>query len=250
MIRNKWDKETIINQILELKNSSQPLNAISVMNDNLKLYGAARTHFGSWKNAIIAAGLDYNEINKKLRETNWSKDVIATEIQKIASEGGNLRSDFIQKHNTKLHSAAQRYFSSWKEAIEYAGFNYDNIKQIKWTKETIIMSILDLYNNNQDISSSTMQKTQMPLFQAGCRIFNSWANAVNAAGIDYSAIKKQAEWSEESILKELNDIFNKTNDYSVTNVLKVNASLYQAAKRHFPNKSWEYIISKTNEINN
>ena len=120
MSRNKWSKEIIIEEILKLKEQSHPLNAISIMEDNMKLYGAARTHFGSWQNAITSAGLDYSEINHKIKEINWSKDIIAEEIRNIAAVGGDLRSDYIQKNNTKLHSAAQRYFSSWKESPLYS----------------------------------------------------------------------------------------------------------------------------------
>lgn len=241
MSRNKWSKESIIEKILELHQQSVSLNAIAVMENNVKLYGAARTHFGSWQNAINAAGLDYNEINHKIKEVSWSKDIIAAEIQKIANEGGSLRSDYVQKNNTKLHSAAQRYFNSWREAIEYAGFNYDNIKKIKWTKETVISSIRELHQN-EDISSLNMQKNHMPLFQAGCRLFKSWAQAVEAAGIDYKTIKKQFEWDENIILRQIIDIYTKKGSCIVSDVLKENPSLYQAAKRHFPNKTWEDIL--------
>lgn len=251
MTREKWSKEKILSQINELHTNNFPLNAISIMEKDIKLYGAARTHFGSWKNAIEAAGLNYAEINHKLKEVTWSKELIASEIQKIASEGGDLRSDSVQKNYTKLHSAAQRYFDSWKDAIEYAGFNYSSIKKIKWNNESVIMNILDLYNAGKDISSSAMQKTEMPLFQAGCRLFGSWANAVNASGIDYKNIKKQLEWDEKTILEKINELYELDGKCSVSNVLKDNASLYQAAKRHFHDKSWEYIVQKAREnINN
>lgn len=245
--RIKWTKEKIIEEIRNLNNSNIPLNAVYMTKHNIKLYGAARVHFGSWGNALEAAGLDYTQINHKFTEKSWSKDVIAEEIINFASTNGNLRSDYVQKHYTKLHSAAQRYFDSWKDAVEYAGFDYNNIKKIKWSKEKIIMTILEMNDNNIPLSSSSVQKMDTSLFQAACRIFGSWANAVNTSGLDYSKIKKQKEWEESSIKEELLRIKELRGNLSVTNVIKENSSVYQAAKRHFPNKSWSEIVKKIEE---
>ena len=245
--RIKWSKEKVIEKIISMKENNEPLNAVSITKNDVKLYGAARTHFGSWAKAVEAAGLDYNEINHKVSEKSWSKDIVVQEIIRFANEDGNLRSDYVQKHYTKLHSAAQRYFKSWKEAIEYAGFNYENIKKIKWSEENIISEILDLRRNNLPLSSSETQKTNMPLFQAACRIFGSWANAVEASGISYKEVKKQKEWEDDNIKDSLLEIKNKYGVLSVTNVIKENASLYQATKRHFPNKSWSEIVKIISE---
>ena len=142
MSRNKWSKESIIEKILELHQQSVSLNAIAVMENNVKLYGAARTHFGSWQNAINAAGLDYNEINHKIKEVSWSKDIIAAEIQKIANEGGSLRSDYVQKNNTKLHSAAQRYFNY---LVNYCFY------PVKDAEEIVVSKFLSHGSNREDL---------------------------------------------------------------------------------------------------
>lgn len=241
--RIKWSKEKIISDIQELNRQNIPLNAINIMKTNVKLYGASRSYFGSWKDAVEAAGFDYDTINHKNTEKSWSKQIVIDEIVQFAIEDGNLRSDYVQKKYTKLHSAAQRYFKSWKDAVEAAGFDYDNIKKIKWTKEIIIMSILDLKNQNNSLTSSDIQKNNMPLFQASCRIFGSWKNAVEAAGINYKEIKKQREWEENLIKEELTRIKNEENNLAVTTVIKRNPSLYQATKRNFPNKNWKEILN-------
>ena len=247
--RVKWTKEKILTDILTMYENGEKLNAVSVTKNNIKLYGAARTHFGSWANAVSSAGLNYDEINHRVSEMNWSKETIIQEIVRFATEDGNLRSDYVQKHYTKLHSAAQRYFASWREAVECAGFDYDNIKQVKWTKENIIMSILEIKENNQPLCSSEIQKSNMPLFQAACRIFGSWSRAIESAGINYRDVKKQKEWEDDSIKTALLRLKEEKGNLSVTTVIKDHASLYQAAKRHFPHKTWKEIIDIISEEN-
>ena len=247
--RTKWTKEKIITEIITMHENGEKLNAVSVTKNNIKLYGAARTHFGSWAKAVSAAGLNYDEINHRISEMNWSKETVIQEIIRFATDDGNLRSDYVQKHYTKLHSAAQRYFVSWKDAVESAGFDYDNIKKVKWSQENIIMTILDIKQNNLPLCSSEIQKNNMPLFQAACRIFGSWARAVESAGINYKEIKKQKEWEDDSIKEALLQLKNEKGNLSVTTVIKDHASLYQAAKRHFPHKSWKEIVDLISEDN-
>ena len=241
--RINWDKDMIISEIEKMKSEGFPLNASYVMNNNSKLYGAARKHFNSWKNAVEASGLPYDEINLRSQENKWSKEKIIAEIHKLAKMGEPLNSDYVQKNNTKLHSAAQRYFDSWGEAVVAAGFNYNEIKGIKWSEETVVEKILILNEKDEDLSSSTMQRSNMPLFQAGCRIFGSWKDAVNAAGLDYNYFRKQKEWTKEKVLEEINNFINEHNCSSAGVVSKKYGALYQAARRNFKELSWSEIVA-------
>lgn len=55
-----WSKDQIIQTIKDLKQ----MNSSFVRKSNSALYNAALRNFGSWKNAIEAAGLDYIQIKK------------------------------------------------------------------------------------------------------------------------------------------------------------------------------------------
>ncbi|MBC8436826.1 hypothetical protein H8D85_00725 [bacterium] len=59
----------------------------------------------------------------------WSKDKIITDILNL--ETNNRYSTFVKKTNGALWKAAQRYFGSWKAAVEEAtSENYETI--VKW----------------------------------------------------------------------------------------------------------------------
>lgn len=249
MKREIWNKELIISKIINIKEQGEPLFASHVMSNNSKLYGAARKHFGSWENAITEAGLDYKEINLRAKENKWSKDKVKNEILQLHQQGVCLNSEYIQKNHTKLHSAAQRYFTSWGDAISYSGLNYEDIKDIKWTKDSIIAEILSLYELNEDLSSSAMQRNNMALFQAGCRIFNSWKEAVVAAGLSYDDFRKQKEWTKTTVLVEIRKFVQENNCSSAGVISKKYGSLYQAGRRLYKNLSWKDIVALALEEN-
>lgn len=241
--RTRWDRELVLESIRQLHTSGTSLNASYIMETDSKLYGAARKHLGSWKEAIEAAGLDYKEINLRSDEKQWDRDTIVEEIQRLASEGEVLNSDYVQRRYTKLHSASQRYFKSWGEAVNTAGFDYDGIKGIKWSEETVVVQIMELSNDGVDLSSSNMQKEYMSLFQAGCRIYGSWKSAISAAGLDYNDYRKQKEWTARRVLEEIRRFIEENGPDSAGLISKNYGALYQAARRTHPGTNWKEIVA-------
>lgn len=242
--RIRWSRELVLEEIKEMKAGGTPLNASYIMKTNSRLYGAARKHLGSWRDAVMQAGFDYDEINLRAHEKVWSKEVIKEEIISLAESGTSLNSDFIQKKHTKLHSATQRYFKSWGEAVNYAGFDYIDIKNIKWTEETVTAHILNLANEQINLSSSHMQRHYMSLFQAGCRIYGSWKNAVNTSGLRYSDYRKQKEWDESMIVNEIKKFYIQHGAANAGLVSKKNGALYQAARRTYIGQSWNEVVNE------
>lgn len=242
--RIKWTEEMVIEKIQELHLAGEPLNASHIMKTNSRLYGASRKHLGSWKAAVGRAGIDYATINLRSNETSWTQEMIVEEIKSIYAKGEPLNSDYIQKNHTKLHSASQRYFNSWGEAVETAGLNYNDIKGIKWTEETVSQNIIELEREGVNLSSSNMQKNHMSLFQAGCRIYGSWKDAVNNSGVDYNKFRKQREWTVDIVNEEIKKFYLEHGAAPAGLVSRKYGSLYQVARRMkvYKNKNWDEIV--------
>ena len=60
MPKRRWNKTIIIESLRSIPKSD--LYSTSVKNNNGALWKAAVRHFGSWGNAVEAAGFDYEEI--------------------------------------------------------------------------------------------------------------------------------------------------------------------------------------------
>ena len=80
-------------------------------NREIGLTSAARRHFGQWRRAVEAAGL---EPTRRI----WSREMIIAEILKRRAEGRSLSSG--NRHNINLAAAAVRHFGSWTAALKAA----------------------------------------------------------------------------------------------------------------------------------
>ncbi len=248
----EWDKEKIIPEILRLKKDNIPLNSLYVSQNHTTLFVAAckKYHFGSWKNAIEAAGLDYNKINKYIDRTQWTKELILKEIKKLNSRGENLQYINIKENFHALCSAAVREFENWGNAVEAAGIDYDKFRTRKeplyWTKEKIVDEILELYEKGKDLSYSNMREKYNPLVMAAVkpRLFNGWRYAVDAAGINYDEYRMRKPagfWTKEKIIETIQELHKEGVDLSSSNISDKYSYLMIAAN---PDKlgSWKKAI--------
>lgn len=118
---SKWSAAQILQQIQLLNNYS----ARTCQQNNPSLYGAAVRRFGSWRSSIKAAGIDYEKTLSRKPAGYWNKNRIVSKIKNLPFKNSN----YARKYHPALYSAALRLFTSWKEAVTVAGFNYDKIQK-------------------------------------------------------------------------------------------------------------------------
>jgi hypothetical protein len=119
-IRRKcfWSRRKIVERIRELSAAGEPLYVSAAEVKHGGLVGAATVYFGSWRQAIKAAGFDYRKIK---RQKEWSKGEIVIEMKRMRREGVDLRTTIpVRKKYRTLHAAAIRYFGSWAAAMKAA----------------------------------------------------------------------------------------------------------------------------------
>ncbi len=133
----------------------------------------------------------------------WSSDRILEEIQRLHASGSDITQSRVEAIDSKLTSAAIRYFGSWRAAVEAAGIDYSRIaeagrrrrseKMTKWTRERILEEIKSLFEAGDDLSSSVVRRKHLALYATARRPehFGSWSSAVAAAGIDYEVVKQR-----------------------------------------------------------
>lgn len=86
------------------------------------LYLKARRVFGSWKKALEACGVDYEQARNR---NKWSREKVLQEIKNLYSNGHSLRpKDLRIKGLVNVVSAATYHFGSWPKAVELSGARY------------------------------------------------------------------------------------------------------------------------------
>jgi hypothetical protein len=190
LLKLRWTRKNIVDEIRRLHADEVELNYSSAEANHLYLVRAASWHYGTWRRAVEAAGLEYDSLSKYQR---WDRKRIVARIRELHSEGYDLSWRAVsQEVDPPLAAAALRSngFQSWRDAIAAAGLNIDEVARYKyWTQERVLREIKAYNKKGQHLSSKAMQETDQALFCAARRRFGSWDEALVAAGFDVTKIR-------------------------------------------------------------
>jgi len=126
----RWTPELVILRIRELHARGEDLSwsRISTNEGEPALAAAAvrsNIGFGTWYEAVTAAGLDYEQLT---RYRHWTPERVVSEIQRLARIKAPLSSKMVQQNYTPLFMAAKRRFKQWDKALEAAGVDPDKVR--------------------------------------------------------------------------------------------------------------------------
>ncbi len=119
-----WSKERILETIRELHANGEDLswrNISTITAPQLAAAATKRKHFGSWRGAVTAAGLDYSAI-RRYRE--WNEETIKDQLRELHEQGVDMNAKSMEEHDITLITAARRRFDSWDKALTAAGLDY------------------------------------------------------------------------------------------------------------------------------
>jgi len=137
--------------------------------------------FGSWKNAIKAAGLSMDDFNKQYTDRQLIEN-----LQNIAEELGRTptASDLLGREGPSNRAYSHR-FGSWNDALEVAGLTENDTRKWYVTDEQLLKPLRELakklghtpsLRESRDCKDTPSEPTYI-------RRFGSWSKAVEAAGL-------------------------------------------------------------------
>lgn len=106
-----WTRENVIATIQA--GTQRDGKLVALWKEDQGLYSAAKKHFGTWRQAVLAAGLQ--PTRKK-----WTPSLVIRSIQ-ARHKGGMALSSIVFKEDASLAGAATRLFGSWRTALDAAG---------------------------------------------------------------------------------------------------------------------------------
>jgi len=118
-----WTGERIVEEIQRLHSEGHDLSWRHVSTQLAPSLAAAATRgnrFGSWRQALEAAGLTYEDIRK---HKTWEADQVLAELRERSALGLSLRVADVAAESPALLAAARRRFPGWYEAIVAAGLD-------------------------------------------------------------------------------------------------------------------------------
>lgn len=184
-----------------------------------------------------------------MRRKKWTREKILEIIRGLAESGHSLST----RHMAELGysgmvttSYKPEFFGGWRQAIMAAGYDPKVVckRKRKWTKETILQRIRELYEAGEDLSHSAAKRNHQYLVVVAINknFFGSWRKAIEAAGLDYEKISKHEYWSKERICQRIRELYEQGEPLSHEEAKRHHGALVSAASspRYFG--SWGAAI--------
>ena len=135
----------MLETIKERARKEEPLYSFYLMKNGLGgLTAAGRRIFGSWKEAVEAAGLNYESV-RAVRHNYWTESTVIDGIKDYAAIGNKLSLKSTQKERADLIGGAIKCFGSWDRAVTAAGFDYREHCKVRSTKFWLNQLRLEAY---------------------------------------------------------------------------------------------------------
>jgi hypothetical protein len=110
-----WTRRRIVAAVARRVRAGRPLRFRDVWRDEPELYWTAQRLFGSWEEALRAAGVEPPPWPE------WTRERIVGEIRRRAKAGRSVRYASVFRDSKPLYWAGQRVLGSWQAALRAAG---------------------------------------------------------------------------------------------------------------------------------
>ena len=176
----KWTREHILREILRRDAAGLPLVPVGPDGVGPAFRQAADRIFGSWPNAVAAAGFAPDRARAR---HPWPPSRILTVIRSLARRRTPLTAAELRHRHGYLVAAARRSFGSWAVAVVAAGVDPQRLRPPRlWTRERLVEAILTRALRGEPLARRSVQPRS--LAEAAAREFGSWATALRVAGLE------------------------------------------------------------------
>ncbi len=212
-LHNYPHKEAVIQGIQRRLKKGLRINSTALQRkqgghrSRMSLFTSGIVFFGSWDNALKAAGMDPEVIHqalKRKKKYETRRDVIreirARYKRKWAINHGEIYHG--KNPECQLGDCAREYFGAWNNALIAAGFN-----PIKIHRQTLLRYCR--YPDKESVLKAVSQRSRkghlmnysgitlgsdrdFPLFLAASTFFGSWREAIKRIGLDPLKVKHDA----------------------------------------------------------
>jgi len=199
-----WDEAMVINKIRAMAREGVPIYLAAVAaKEEWHLIRAASYYFGSWRDAVEAAGFDYEKVRGLPK---WNREKVVKAIRALKRRGEDLNSRAVQIAHPALFAAAirDRLSGSWDNALKAAGISTSRARKYEhWDVERIRTMIGQLERSRVPLHAKSVHAKNSHLYYAACKRYGSWGAALKALGYDPKTIALRRTWTRTEIAREL-----------------------------------------------
>ena len=167
----------------------------------------------------------------KWQAEGWTSDKVIEELQQRSGGGRSIR--FSNDGDQGFKDAIYGLFGGWPDALRASGLHPKTRLINYWTEEEVRNRIQQLAERGEAINTLHLEMNHPRLWNAARRMYGNIQKAVEAAGYNYSSVKKRGTWAEDTITGKIRDYFNEGYDISQIAMLELDSKLLAAGQKFF-----------------
>lgn len=105
----RWTRDSIVFELKERHRDGESLNSGALQREDPGAHAAAVRHFGSYDDALRAAGLDPAKLRRRRR---WTKEDTLRELKGFAKKRGAVTDALLRKQAPALYGATLRFYKT------------------------------------------------------------------------------------------------------------------------------------------
>jgi hypothetical protein len=160
-----------------------PLSESYVVRKCKHIFSRAQRQFGSWTEALIAAGIITKEVATKLSSSR---------LGVLKSLGDFLESNSKDNISQILRSRAELYFGSLRKA--FIALKKDQRVMRGWSQLKLVKILAHIHKSKANLTYVKARRTIPSLVHEAERFFGSWRKALYAAEIDPNSYFVHHRW--------------------------------------------------------
>lgn len=136
VIQTQYDRQWVCDEIHRLCAKGCLLFKSQSQKRNYILYTAACRYFGTWRDALLAAGVNPDNLLPPRKSPKPDQETILECIRNRHREGHILDWRMVCRENQQMAHMAKRYFKTWEKAMIAAGVQAEPSVPHKRVKKT------------------------------------------------------------------------------------------------------------------
>lgn len=174
----------------------------------------------------------------------WTKETVKGAIIERYLNKKGLSPGVMYKENQQVIRKGIQLFGGWREALEYAGVDWEEVYKNKpngyWGKDEVRNRLRERLGNGKGLNPTELSEEDRELYAAARNIYGSLDKAYNDIGenrADHLQRKPQGYWSKETVTSELEMRIMQGLSLKPEDIRDDNSVLYKMINRSFG--GWE-----------
>lgn len=224
--RVRWDEATVVSEINLLHEAGKSIAASKVPT---RLARAAKRYFGSWSQAVDAAGFDAREV--RLVRAAYTRGELLAILRSLAEARPRMR--LVEFYDHGFIPALVRLFGNVDDALASAGLtNWPTRERTSAMPRSEVLEAIRLRaREGRGTNWQVVRADAYHLWYSGVVHFGDWRRAVAGAGVELSGHNRQ--WNKARLVHALRSRSKRHESLRPSDLRRDDGGLYASVIWHF-----------------